>query len=147
MHFPHPNLLWFLVGAGLFFLELFVPAFVLVFFALGAWITVLANWLRPLSLEGQLTVFIVSSLLSLFFLRKSIQRIFRGNKVGGSSESVQVAPGATAEVIEAIIPPAEGRVKFSGSYWRASSGEAIQEGEIVRIRAQEGLLMRVERIS
>ena len=147
MQLPHSGLIWFMVGTALFMLELFVPAFVLFFFAIGAWITVLANWLRPLSLEGQLIVFIVSSLISLTMLRGFVQKIFRGKSVGGDSDSVQIAPGASAEVIDAIRPPAEGRIKFSGTTWRAASDEAIGEGEIVRIITQEGLLMRVQRFT
>ena len=148
---PYPILLWFIIGALLFFLELFAPAFILFFFGVGAWVTAVAIWLLPLELTGQLAVFLASSLFSLFLLRRVLRGIFRGNTVDNATPAAfspisGAALGALAEVIEAIEPPLEGQIKFQGSYWRAVSDSAIAAGEKARITGQDGLIMRVEAV-
>jgi inner membrane protein len=43
-------------------------------------------------------------------------------------------------------PPAEGRVKYSGTSWRAIAEEEIEEGEIVTIVCQKNLVLQVEKV-
>jgi inner membrane protein len=146
MDISHPILIWFLAGIALFFTELFVPAFVLFFFAVGAWLTAALCWLMPINLNSQLLIFIVASLLSLFGLRRLTRKVFRGDSLAGDKDSALARPGSHAVVVEAIRPPAEGKVKYSGTFWRAIADERIEEGEIVGIISQQGLLMRVQRL-
>ncbi len=146
MQLPFPSLLWMLVGVLLFILELMLPGFVLFFFGLGAWITALASWFLPIELSGQLALFIGSSLLSLFVLRGLIRKTFFGGRVADSGDSARARDGAMAVVLAAIEPPAEGKVKYSGSSWRATAGERIEAGESVTIVKQEGLIMRVQKL-
>ena len=151
MNPPYPILLWFVTGALLFSLELFAPAFVLFFFGVGAWVAAVAVWLFPLELVWQLAIFLASSLLSLFLLRRTLRGVFRGNRAHNAaptapSPTISAAVGALAEVIEAIEPPLEGQIKFQGSFWRAVSGTAIAAGEKARIISQNGLVMHVEAV-
>lgn len=146
MEFPSPIIIWFVAGIALFFLELFVPAFVLFFFGVGAWLTALSCWLVPVGLSGQLIIFMSSSLVALFGLRRLITRVFRGEVNSGEGDHVLARPGSHAEVVTAIEPPAEGQIKYAGSFWRAAADEKIAVGEIVAIVAQQGLLMKVERL-
>jgi len=148
MNPPYPILLWFVTGAVLFFLELFAPAFVLFFFGVGAWVTAIAVWLLPLALAWQLAVFLVSSLLSLFLLRRALRGVFRGKTAhDAATTTLCPATGALAEVLVAIEPPLEGQIKFQGSFWRAQSDTPVAQGATVRIIGRDGLLMRVEAIS
>lgn len=146
MDFTSPFLIWFIAGIALFFLELFVPAFVLFFFGVGAWLTALVCWLTPVGINGQLLIFIASSLVALFTLRRLITRVFRGNAKGDEGDSAFARPGSHGEVVTAIHPPAEGRIKYAGSSWRAVADEEIAIGEIVAIVSQQGLLMKVSRV-
>jgi membrane protein implicated in regulation of membrane protease activity len=144
-----PALYWLIIGVMLFFLEMAVPGFILVFFGFGALMTALAAWLTPISIAWQLALFICTSLLSLLGLRKSIQNKFFAptSKDGEADEDVMRAvPGDKGVVSVTIAPPAEGRIKYSGTSWRASADEKIDEGEIVAIVRQKDLVIHVERV-
>ena len=142
-----PWLLWFLAGGVLLLMELFVPGFVLFFFALGAWTAALCAGLFGVGPNGQILVFLVASILSLVSLRSLVKKVFSGDKTSGDRTDQVMAPsGTTCMVVAAIVPPAEGKVKYSGTSWRAIAAERIEAGEMVEIIRQEGLLMTVKRV-
>ncbi|WP_228855329.1 NfeD family protein [Desulfomarina profundi] len=45
-----------------------------------------------------------------------------------------------------IVPPAEGRIKYAGTFWRATADERIDEGEIISVVSQDGLVIHVEKV-
>jgi inner membrane protein len=136
------GLMWLIMGGICFVLEMMLPGFIMFFFGLGAWITALVCWLNPVSLNYQLAIFLVSSLASLFILRRFIQKIFIGKETG-EIESVSASVGDSAIVVEDIIPPAEGKIDYSGTHWRATADEMIVKGSVVTIISQNGLTMKV----
>lgn len=139
-----PVLAWFLVGVVFFTIEFALPGFIIFFFGIGAWCAAMAVYLIDLSLSAQLMVFLVASILSLLALRSYLNGIFRG-KVSIDHDSVNVSPAtATGVVIEDILPPAEGKVKYGGSFWRASAEGSIKAGTVVTIVEQQDLLVKVQ---
>ena len=50
-------------------------------------------------------------------------------------------PGEKGVVSVTISPPAEGQIKYSGSFWRATAEEEIEKGEIISIVKQDGLIV------
>jgi membrane protein implicated in regulation of membrane protease activity len=144
-----PALYWLIIGVMLFFLELAVPGFILFFFALGALVTALVAWLSPISLVWQLAIFIAASLVSLLALRNLIQKKMIAPASEGSDEDedvMGVVSGGKGVVSMTIVPPAEGRIKYGGTSWRAIADEKIEEGEIVAIVRQKGLIIHVEKV-
>lgn len=144
-----PALYWLIIGVILFFLELVLPGFVLFFFALGAMLTALAAWLTPISIAWQLGLFMVASLASLLALRDLIQRkFFTSTSVEDEEDKdvVLAAAGDRCVVTMTIPPPAEGRIKYSGTFWRATADELIEEGEIVSVVRQDGIVIHVEKV-
>lgn len=144
-----PALYWLIIGVMLFFLEMALPGFILFFFGLGAMITALVAWVLPIAISWQLALFIVTSLLSLFTLRGMIQKRFFDSETEEENDDVDVAtatPGDRGVVCMGIFPPAEGRIKYSGSFWRATADEKIEDGEIVSVVHQEGLVIHVEKV-
>jgi inner membrane protein len=143
-----PALYWLIIGVMLFFLELALPGFVLFFFALGALVTALVAWLSSIDIAWQLALFIVVSLGSLSGLRNIIQqRLFSASVPGEEDRDMILAvTGEKGVVSAAIAPPAEGRINYSGTSWRAIADERIEEGEIVAIVSQKGLVIHVEKI-
>jgi Membrane protein implicated in regulation of membrane protease activity len=138
-----PTLLWFLAGIALLALELALPGLVVFFFGLGAWCTALAVYLFSVPTAGQFLVFVVASLLSLLLLRSSLKKIFHG-KTSDTDVMVGSMPsGATGEVIEDILPPASGTVKYSGSFWQATADVALSKGMVVRIVEKSNLTLKV----
>ena len=53
--------------------------------------------------------------------------------------------GATAEVVEALRP--RGTVRYHSAFWSARAREPIAAGETVRIVGNEGLCLRVEKVT
>lgn len=146
MELNNPGLFWLSIGVILFVLEMLIPGFVLFFFGIAAWITALACLVLPLTLNTQLTVFLISSLLSLFCLRRIAKKIFIGDEKDPDGDSLLAKGGERCVVTSAILPPAEGQIKFAGTFWRARAEEAIASGDVVEVIRQEELLIFVKKI-
>lgn len=139
-----PVLLWFLSGLAFFAVELALPGFIIFFFGLGAWCTAAVVALFPLTLSGQLAVFVVSSVLTLLLLRAWLRGVFFGDSQR-ETDSVTMEPKqSTGIVTEDIRPPANGRVKYGGSFWQAEADEPISKGTVVNIVEQNNLLVKVQ---
>lgn len=146
-----PALYWLIIGVMLFFLELALPGFVMFFFGLAALITALVAWVTPIAIVWQLALFTTSSLVLFVTLRNVIQRRFFDKPdpeegEGEDEDQVLAVPGDRAVVGVTIEPPAEGRINYSGTSWRATADESIEEGEIVAVVRQENLVIHVEKI-
>lgn len=146
MELTSPGLVWLIIGVVLFLLEMAVPGFVLFFFGLAAWLTALGSYLFGWGLNTQLGVFLASSLLCLFSLRTIVKKVFMGDTKEDSTDSILATGGEKCMVSKGIHPPAEGQVKFSGTFWRAEAEEAIEEGEMVTIVKQNDLLITVKKM-
>ncbi len=145
-----PALYWLIIGVMLLLLELALPGFVLFFFAAGALLTALVAWLAPTtSIAWQLGLFIATSLAALFTLRGFLRQRFFASAPAEDGEDVDTplaVPGERGVVCATIAPPAEGRIRYAGSSWRATADERIEEGEIIAIVRQDGLLIHVEKV-
>jgi len=136
-------LVWFLFGIFCFVTELILPGFILFFLGIGAWCTASVLAVTDFTLTVQLMIFLVSSLFTLLLLRSWLRSIFLGNSSEeDDSVNVDSAP-STGVVIEAIIPPATGRVQYGGSYWQATADEPLSEGLTVLIVERKNLIIKV----
>lgn len=140
-----PEIIWFIIGLALFLLELVLPGFVIFFFAVGAWITALLCLVANPSLNIQVIVFAVTSVLSLLALRKMIQKRFFLAKDDGLSDSVEDEfTGKEAVAISSFKPGDTGKVDFKGTSWKAESDSEIHEGQRVVIKNKESFKLIVE---
>ena len=138
-----PVLVWFLVGIVFLALELLLPGLIVFFFGLGAWCVALMLALMPMSLAVQLLVFVVASLVLLVGLRSFVKKIFLGRSLEKDAmNSAQLLEG-TGEVIDDILPPALGKIKYSGSFWQASADQPLLKGTTVRILEKNNLTVKV----
>ena len=71
-----PAVIWFLVGLGLLLLELALPGLVILFFGAGAWVTALVCAITDISLNWQIFIFLIASLLGLVLLRSYLKKRF-----------------------------------------------------------------------
>jgi len=68
-----PELIWFLIGLILLIGELAIPALILLFFGVGAWVTVAAIFIGIASnINIQLLIFIITSILAIALLRQRV---------------------------------------------------------------------------
>lgn len=143
-------LIWFLVGVAFLIAELALPGFILIFFTAGCWIVAIIVWLLNIELTNQIVIFIVSSLILLFTLRKYCMKVFKGQTIDITDDKYADSKiGKTAIVTKAIAPNLPGEIKVMGSYWRAIADVEIKEGSPVSIETQEsedGLTFKVKLI-
>lgn len=141
-------LIWFLVGVVFMLAEMLVPGFILVFFTAGSWIAAISLLIFNISLPVQLVIFIVSSLVLLFTLRKYSMRTFRGTTAEKMDDAYAESKiGKTAIVTQDIAPGKPGEIKMMGSFWRAVADREILSGESVEILSkdsEDGLTYRVK---
>lgn len=138
-----PVLTWFLVGIACYVIELALPGFIIFFFGVGAWCVALVLAMTDVSLTVQLVIFLVCSLVTLGLLRSWLRSVFLG-RVLEEDDSINVDPApATGVVTEAIMPPAAGRVKYGGSFWKALADEAIAVDTVVVIVEKKDLTVKV----
>jgi inner membrane protein len=136
------HVIWFLAGTAFLLAELALPGFVLLFFALGAYVAALCAYGLGLGTGGQFVAFLAASLAGMALLRRMFLRVFRGRTHSPAPEGAEGGPGGesadsglgkTAVATRAMGPGQPGEIKFRGSFWRAESAEAIGEGENVVI--------------
>ena len=142
--FSRPELFWFILGLGLFLLELAMPGFIIFFFGLGAWVTALVCLIGNPGTNLQIIIFAVASILLLLALRRIFQKKFLNSK---SSQSEDVEDEFTGKEALATIDfggMKHGKVEFKGTTWTAESESEIKEGQRVIIIEKDSFKLIVE---
>jgi len=147
--FLRPEIIWFLIGLTLLIMEFVLPGLIIAFFGVGAWIVALvclfSNYVQG-SVNVQLTIFILSSVLSLICLRKWLKGVFLGHAVSKQNlkENLEEFIGQKAVVKEKITPKAGGKVEFHGTNWAAEADEEIAVETVVEIVAKDNITLKVK---
>src|SRR4030042_4420659 len=130
-----PELIWFLVGLLLLLLEFAMAGLIVFFFGVGACIVAIVCLVTKITLNTQLIIFIVSSILSLLLLRKWIKGVFLGHTTSKQNlpENLEDFVGQRAVVKQKIVPKSGGKVEFHGTHWEAQADQEIPEGTVVEI--------------
>jgi len=129
------QIFWLICGLLLLLGEVLVPGFILFFFGVAALIVLLLISIVP-PLAGmfwlQLILWIVLSVVLVFFLRKKFSGTFQGRMFRSELEDFV---GHEAEVLEDISPDKAGRIKYRGTTWSAlSEKEHIPKGEMALLQ-------------
>lgn len=136
---------WAVAGIILMICEFAVPGLVLFFFGLGALITALLAWLLPITLTGQVVIFAVASLVSLFGLRRLLRTVFTGGTSANVPDALsETLAGEEGVVTEAIAPGVPGKVRLHGTDWKAESEEVLEAGRTVVVVNQKSLTLVVK---
>ena len=137
--------IWAILGILLIGSEFFIPGFVIFFFGLGAVLNALLTAIIPIirnSIPLQMILWLATSSISLFGLRRYFAKAFRGRLITGIDD--QSVVGSTAVVVEEIAPDRPGRIKFQGTTWTAKSyDEILPAGRTVEILQKDGLTFTV----
>jgi len=144
--FLKPEVIWFLIGVVLLIMEFAVPGLIIFFFGVGACIVSGVCFLTDISLNAQLIIFIVSSVVLLLCLRKWVKAIFIGHVKAKQNmrEDMNEFFGQKAIVISKIVPNLGGKVEFHGTNWEAEADEEIEEGVTVKITGKDNLTLKVK---
>jgi membrane protein implicated in regulation of membrane protease activity len=147
--FLKPELIWFLVGLFLLILEFMLPGLIVAFFGAGAWLVALLCLLSDYvqgSINSQLVIFILASVLLLLCLRRWLRGIFMGHIVSRQdmTENLEEFVGQRAVVRQKIAPKIGGKVELHGTNWEASADEEIAEGAVVEIIGKDNITLKVK---
>jgi len=144
--FLKPEIIWFLVGLALLIIEFMLPGLIIAFFGIGAIIVAIVCLITDISVEAQLIIFIVASVLSLLCLRSWLKGIFIGHVKGRQdmTEDLQEFVGERAVVVEKISPKAGGKVELHGTNWTAQADAEIPEGTAVEVTGKDNLTLKVK---
>lgn len=140
--FSNPPVIWFILGFVFFILEFAIPGFILFFFAVGAWIVALLTLFVDLSIDTQLIIFMISSVVTILLFRKWVKKVIWTRKP--SSEIEDELLGKTAIAETTIRPGRNGKVDFKGTSWDATSEDIIDVGEQVTIVGNDSILLIVK---
>jgi membrane protein implicated in regulation of membrane protease activity len=139
------GVVWFVIGIVFFLMEMIAPAFVLLFFGMGAWGAAIVSLYTPV-LEIQVICFITASMVALITLRNRYRSLFSGKSRMPSGQTEHPMTGRTGIVIKDILPNATGEISCGGSYWKAVSDGDIPAWSHVKVigaQADDGIVLRV----
>ncbi len=143
---PSPTFWWIIIGLTLMLCEFAVPGLVFLFFGIGAIITGLFALFIP-SLNLQLAIFALFSLLSLFGLRRILKPMLTGKTTDRNTDYMPEGMIGQRCTVETLIQPdSAGKVILNGASWRAESNETLQPGTRVIIQEQRSLTLIVTHI-
>ena len=133
--------IWFATGFVLLLLEFVSPGIIIIFFGIGAWIVAVLLLFLDLSINLQLIIFIISSILLLVSLRKWFRGLFGTDSppVKSESELTDEFIGKHATVSHEISPQIGGKIEFRGTVWDAQADETIAAGAVVEIIAKHNI--------
>jgi membrane protein implicated in regulation of membrane protease activity len=135
-------LVWFAIGFAFFLLEFLLPGFILFFFGIGAWVVALLSLFLDISLNTQIVIFIISSLITVVLFRNWVKRKFGLTGVNAQQlEDEFIGKSAKAET--SIKPGENGKVQFKGTSWDAASDAIISAGDNVLIIETRSILLIV----
>ena len=139
---------WVVGAVGMAMLELAIPAFVLIWFALGALLVALALLIFPLSITAQLATWLVASVVMVYCWFKVFKPSRRKTLIGTSDANVVGEIGLLAR---SVAPFEKGEVRFQKPLlgtdsWPCIADAPIAAGERVKVVAVEGSMLKVGKI-
>lgn len=116
-----------------------------IWFAIGALIAMISAMLH-LPFIGQIFVFLISSLVLLYFTRSVAKEYL---KIGKTKTNVDSLIGELGIVIKDILPFNTGQVKVKGQIWTAKAlgDDEIMENERIEVVDVEGVKLIVRKVN
>lgn len=141
-----PYVIWFIIGLVLMLLEFATPGLVIVFFGIGAWITALLSFLFGFTIDLQLIVFVITSVVSLIILRKYLLKKLLKINPNESEGLIDEFIGQTAIAESDISSSIQGRINYKGTSWLAESDFEIKKDQKVEIIDKKSTILVVKPI-
>jgi membrane protein implicated in regulation of membrane protease activity len=140
---------WIVGAVVMAMLELAIPAFVLIWFALGALLVALVLLVFPvMGLTWQLSIWLVASVAMVYFWFKVFKPNRYKTRIGTADANVIGEIGVLARAVE---PFTKGEVRFQKPLlgtdtWPCIADSAIAMGKRVKVIAVEGSMLKVEQV-
>ncbi len=139
---------WAVAGIVLILAELAVPAFVLVWFGLGALLVALVVALTAVALTAQLSLWLVVSLVLVFLWFRLFKPGRHKTRIGMADANVV---GEIGLLTRNVAPFQKGEVRFQkpilgAESWECIADEPIKAGERVKVLTVEGSFLKVGKV-
>lgn len=137
---------WAVAGIGLILAELAIPAFVLIWFGLGALLVALILAVIPaLGLTVQLAVWLIMSLALVALWFKFFKPNYHKTQVGMSEANIV---GEVGVLTREVAPFLKGEVRFQkpmvgSDVWPCIADVSLASGVRVKVLSVEGSLLKV----
>jgi len=145
-------LIWFLIAIGFLIVEFIMPTFIMFFFAIGAIIVSILTACFELSINSQIILFALFSVISLVLLRNYMKNTFKGSESKGEDKYFDNSIDSNksiAIVSKTIQSNNFGEIKYKGTFYKAQSENLIDEGKKVRVISkgdEQGSFFTVEEL-
>ncbi|MCR4917248.1 MAG: NfeD family protein [Prevotella sp.] len=138
--------LWAAIAVICLILELSSGDFFIICFSIGA-VFGLLSALLGLNIYGQILLFALFSLLSIFLVRPVALRYLHRNEEQRVSNA-DALMGRVGHVVETVKANGYGRVQIDGDIWKSVTNEAtdIPAGTRVRVIGRESTIITVEKL-
>ena len=139
---------WAVLGIALILAELVVPAFVLVWFGLGALLVGAIVFIAPgASLTFQIATWTLASVAMIVLWFKIFKPGFHKTRIGMADANVI---GEVGLLIQDVEPYHKGQVRFQkpilgADVWDCIADDPIRSGERIKVLGVEGSLLKVGR--
>jgi inner membrane protein len=137
---------WAVAGIGLILAELAIPAFVLIWFGLGALVVALIVAVAPaLGLTAQLAVWLLMSLALVALWFKFFKPNYHKTQVGMSGANIV---GEVGVLTREVAPFQKGEVRFQkpmvgSDVWPCIADVSMVSGVRVKVLSVEGSILKV----
>ena len=131
-------LIWMLAALVLFLIEIFTPGFAVACLSIGCLCSCVLAAIAPETLNWQIALFVVASLLAFLFVRPFALKILsrRAERKGEYKSNMESLIGRKAAVIEEIPAEDVGRVKVDGDEWQAVLSREIDDRHNIPVGAK-----------
>lgn len=139
---------WAVLGIALILSELAVPAFVLIWFGLGALLlALLMSVFSSMSATTQIALWVAGSLAFVVLWFKIFKPGLHKTRIGTADANVM---GEVGLLVRDVAPFEKGSVRFQkpllgSDTWECIADESIRGGDRVRVLAVEGSMLKVGR--
>ena len=140
---------WAVAGIALILAELAIPAFVLIWFGLGALLVALVlAFAAGLGLTTQLAIWLVASVVMVGLWFRVFKPGQHKTRIGTADAEVI---GEVGLLTRPVVPFEKGEVRFQkpllgSDVWPCISDETFAAGERVKVLAVEGSFLKIGRV-
>ena len=134
---------WLILSVLLVIFEIFVPSFVLIWFAMGAIAAMIAALIPGLPFAVELAVFGVASLAGLFFLRPYLGARNDTREDGRELNNFEVNLVGSSGVLTEAIEGGKGRARIGDSTWTVEGPDLPVKARI-RVTSVDGIKLGVK---
>lgn len=130
------SILWVIVAIVFAVAEMILPSFGCIFGSLGALVAAGFALSPSVSIQVQIAIFSVSTLLGLVFLRP---------KLMAKMKKSQGVPSRTEALLGKQGVMKDGRVLIEGNDWAVKNGDGLEDGIKVEVTGASGIVLEVRK--